>query len=345
MTTEKADILYMKRCFALASKAGKEVKDNPKVGAVLVYNDRIIGEGYHRESGGPHAEVNCIRSVHPSHERFIPESILYVTLEPCCHHGKTPPCTSLILQSGIKDVRISATDPSDKVKGKGIQILKDHGIKVRSGILENEGLEIIRAFAVRQKLKRPYIILKIVKSKDNYIGQEGKKIWMTCPITDVVTHKWRSEVDGILIGTNTAINDQPSLTTRNFPGEDPIKMVVDRFHKINSDNPVLSGHTMYFTLTHRNDLKGSKPYLITTGQELESILQYGLQAGIHTMMIEGGTKIIQSFYNQGLWDEARVISTPLVMGHGIRAINIEGKILRKFKSDQDLVEIILRRDG
>ncbi|NNF34519.1 MAG: bifunctional diaminohydroxyphosphoribosylaminopyrimidine deaminase/5-amino-6-(5-phosphoribosylamino)uracil reductase RibD, partial [Saprospiraceae bacterium] len=204
MSKGKMDIRYMRRCFNLAHKAGKAVKSNPKVGAVLVYKNRIIGEGYHKMSGGPHAEVNCLNSVNPHDRSLIPISTLYVSLEPCCHHGKTPPCTELILKHDIKEVRISVPDPSEEVGGKGIQILKAHGVNVTTGLLPDIGHELIRPFAVRQKNKRPFIIIKIVKSSDHYIGVPGKKIWLTAPYTDVLTHKWRSEVDGILIGTNTA---------------------------------------------------------------------------------------------------------------------------------------------
>jgi diaminohydroxyphosphoribosylaminopyrimidine deaminase/5-amino-6-(5-phosphoribosylamino)uracil reductase len=341
MSNGKMDVQYMKRCFDLASKAGKEVKGNPKVGAVLVYKERIIGEGFHKASGGPHAEVNCINSVSPDDQSLIPLSTLYVSLEPCCHHGKTPPCTSLILKHGIKDVRISVFDPSEKVKGKGVKILEEHGVKVSTGILSDIGREVIKPFAVRQKKKRPFIILKIVKSSDHYIGVPGKKIWLTSRYTDVLTHKWRSETDGILIGTNTAINDRPSLTTRNYPGPDPVKLFIDRQHRINiNDHPSFMGDYIYFSYQYRADIPEKRQFIISKGSELESIMHDLLDSQIYSVIIEGGSKMIRSFYNEGLWDEARIITTPTVLKEGVKAVNIEGILIKKYKIDKDLIQII-----
>lgn len=341
MRSRTMDLHFMRRCFDLARKADTKVKSNPQVGAVLVYKSRIIGEGFHKKSGGPHAEVYCLNSVKPDDQSLIPLSTLYVSLEPCCHHGKTPPCTSLILSHGIKDVRISATDPSEKVKGKGIRILEDHGVKVTNGILSDEGQELIRPFAVRQVNKRPFIILKIVKSLDNFIGQKGSRIWLTSPYTDILTHKWRSEVDGILIGTNTAINDRPSLTTRNYPGTNPVKLIIDRHHRINIDNhPSLQGDYMYFSYQNRADIPKDKQYIISKESELESILHDILESKIYTIIIEGGSTIIKSFFNMGFWDEARIITTPKVLKEGIKAINVEGTLINEYHIDKDLIQII-----
>ncbi len=345
MTQNDSDNLYMNRCFALASKATKEVKGNPKVGAVLVYGDRIIGEGFHQESGGPHAEVNCINSVSEEDIPLIQKSTLYVSLEPCCHYGKTPPCTGLIKKEKIKDLRISTLDPSDKISGSGVRELKDYGIQVKTGILEDKGKSLIRPFAVRQKHNRPYIILKIVKSKDNYIGQKGKKIWLTNPYTDVLTHKWRSEIDGILVGTNTVINDQPSLTTRNYPGDNPKRLIVDRHHRIPPDNPLLPENFFYFTYEIRGMIDHSHQRVIDKGRELESILHYLNEEDIYSIMIEGGSEIIRSFYKAGLWDEARIINSSLIMEEGIKAINIEGKLENEFHIDNNQIQVIIRNDS
>ena len=336
---------FMRRCFDLASKAGKEVKSNPRVGAVLVYKNRIIGEGYHKRYGDAHAEVNCINSVKKENQALIPESTLYVSLEPCCHEGKTPPCTSLIMDQGIQHVVVSVLDPSTKVHQKGVALLREHGIKVETGILAKDGKALIQNFTIRERENRPYIILKIVKSRDGYIGQKGKKIWLSNTYTSVLTHQWRSEIDAILVGTNTVINDNPSLTTRNFPGDNPLKIIVDRYHRIPLEMNVFNDHFLYCTLKFREGISKENQLILDPEQELESILQYGIKNGINKVMVEGGSEMIKSFYAKGLWDEARIVSTPIHLETGIKAVNIHGKLKKSFTIENDKIHFITKDNG
>jgi diaminohydroxyphosphoribosylaminopyrimidine deaminase/5-amino-6-(5-phosphoribosylamino)uracil reductase len=309
--------------------AGKEIGPNPRVGAVLVYKDTIIGEGYHQYLGGPHAEVNCIESVVPENKPLIPLSTLYISLEPCCHQGRTPPCTSLILASNIKTVVISVPDKSEKVKGKGIQILKESGVNVTTGVLEKEGNLLVAPFTIRQTENRPYVILKTVKSKDNFIGKKGESVWLSNPYTDILTHKWRSQVDGILVGTETVIHDAPSLTTRNFPGENPKKVIIDRNHRIPYDHKTLHGGDTLFYASYkpRKELISGIQLILDPENELKSLLHQCLSNGIFQVMVEGGSTIISSFYQQGLWDEARVITVDNTLHQGIKSIDINGRLI------------------
>ena len=326
---DRLDNLIMLRCFTLARRAGKHTKSNPQVGAVLVYKNKIIGEGYHKNLGGPHAEVNCLNNVNPEDRKYISKSTLYVSLEPCCHFGKTPPCTSLIIENRISEVVISTLDPSRKMNGEGVRILLDHGIKVRMGIKEEQGKLLIKPFKVQQKYQRPYIVLKIVKSKDNFIGRQGEQIWLTNPYSDQLTHKWRSEMDGILVGTNTVINDKPSLTTRNYPGENAAKLIIDRNHRIPLANPTLdnSNQLVYISRKFRQGIPTENQIIMDNENDLNSAMKECLTRGINRLLVEGGSTIQKSFYDQGLWDEARVISTPRVLHEGIKSIDVQGYLI------------------
>ena len=218
------DEAWMSRCFDLARRGLGRVSPNPPVGAVLVYQDRILGEGFHGYFGGPHAEVEAIRSVVQAERHLIPLATLYVSLEPCRITGKTPPCTDLILREGIKYVSVSTTDPNPAMAGSSLMHLRSKGISITEGILETEGKELIRTFSTNILLQRPHVILKWAQSKHNYIGIKGQQAWLSQPETAAWSHKQRSEVDAILVGARTIETDNPSLTTRHYtayssPGE------------------------------------------------------------------------------------------------------------------------------
>lgn len=342
MTTDE---LYITRCFELAKLGGKATKTNPMVGAVLVHDNRIIGEGYHKAYGGPHAEVNCLNSVKEADQSLIPDSTLFVSLEPCCFHGKTPACTNLILENGIKDVRISAMDPFPEVNGKGLQILKDKGVKITQGILEERGKRLIEKFVYNNMHKRPYIILKIVESQDGFIGQEGKQVWLSNKPSKILSHKWRSEVDGIMIGTNTAVIDNPRLTTRLYPGDDPIRIVFDNKERIPKTHHLLSDSLKTTIITASETYNtGEQPNktvlkLNTEENQLKYILERLYKQDINSLIVEGGANLIKSFVKIGLWDECRVIRCKKQLNEGIKSPLVVMKYAQKYELDGDLVVI------
>ncbi len=238
------DEQYMQRCIQLAKKGAGNVAPNPMVGAILVYNDLIIGEGFHKKYGEAHAEVNCVNSVKEDKEHLIEKSILFVSLEPCAHFGKTPPCTNLIIQKKIKKVVIGCQDIFKEVSGKGIQKLNDAGIEVVLGVLQKECLELNKRFFTFHQKQRPYIILKWAQSINGKIGSlKGERILISNDYSNRVVHKWRSEEAAILVGTNTALNDNPSLTTRLWKGKNPVRIVIDKELKLPSSLKVFNNDT------------------------------------------------------------------------------------------------------
>ena len=239
--------LYMQRCLDLAAKGLREAMPNPSVGAVLVYNGKIIGEGYTSPYGGPHGEVNCLNSVQTQHRHLIKEATLYVSLEPCSHYGKTPPCCDLIIQHEIKTIVIGTADPYKKVAGNGIRKLKEAGKEVIVGILEKRCRDFNRRFFTFHEKKRPYVILKWAETADGFISplnetrdksdrpQDKKPVWITNVYSRQLVHKWRSEEMAILVGTNTVIHDNPKLDARDWKGKNPIRIVLDRTNRIPDD--------------------------------------------------------------------------------------------------------------
>ena len=335
---------FMQRCFDLAKLAGKQTATNPKVGAVLVYNNRIIGEGYHQHFGGPHAEVNAI-SIVPTHLKHkIPEAVLYVSLEPCCIQGKTPACSDLILNSGIKKVFASVSDPNPQIADKSFQILRKNGIEVVTGILEKKGEDLIRPFMVHLN-RRPYVILKFAQSSDAYFGKRGKQLWITNRFAQMKVHQWRAECDGILIGYETARVDNPKLTTRLVPGEDPLRIVIDNelsldksLHLWSDNNNTLFVSSSVQTVTHSDNKRILS--MDPAENQCEELLKKLFQLGIATLIIEGGAKTICKFVNSGLWDEARIIRSDKPLGNGIRAPKIEGRLFRIENLLSDRIEYV-----
>ncbi len=314
--------LYMQRCIDLAQKGMGSVVPNPMVGAVLVYQDRIIGEGWHQQFGGPHAEVHCIQSVANEDKQFIPQSTLYVSLEPCNHFGKTPPCSDLIIQSQIKKVVIACTDPFEKVNGSGIKKLTENGVEVITGILEKEAIKLNKRFFIFHQQQMPYVILKWAESADGYIAlSNGKTAKISNDTTDKLVHKWRSEEAAIIVGTNTVLNDNPSLTTRNWEGKNPLRIFIDKQLRIDAKIKILdhSTDTLILNLIKQEKIGNNEFVLINDESKLlEELLQHLYEKGIQSLIVEGGTKLLQSFIEKNLWHEARVIkNTELMLKEGI----------------------------
>lgn len=337
------DETYMRRCFVLAARAGKHVKLNPLVGAVIVYQNRIIGEGYHRKYGENHAEVEAIQSILEEDRKFLSLSTLYVSLEPCNHQGQTPPCTNAILQNKIPKVVISCLDPNPLMSGKSIRLLQENGVHVKSGILNSQGTNLISIYKTTAH-QRPYVILKYAQSADGFIGKEGEQIWLSNPYSKVLVHKWRSEVDGILIGVNTANVDNPELTTRLYPGQSPMRIILDPNNRLKTDLKLLhDGIPLLIFTTH---VHSDSRYITLPKEkfEIKTILHELFKLGIYRLLVEGGKYTLNMFINEQLWDEARVITSPVSLNTGLKAPTIVGQIASQYKLDNNSVTVILNRN-
>jgi diaminohydroxyphosphoribosylaminopyrimidine deaminase / 5-amino-6-(5-phosphoribosylamino)uracil reductase len=325
----------MHRCLGLARLGMGNVAPNPMVGAVLVHNDKIIGEGYHKKYGEAHAEVNCIKSVKPEHQSLIADSVLYVSLEPCVHFGKTPPCADLIIQHKIPKVVIGCRDPFAQVNGKGIEKLNAVGIEVELGVLENECKELNKRFFLFHTQHRPYVVLKYAETLDKKIaGEEQNRLLISGELSNRIVHKWRSEEMAICVGTNTALLDDPSLTTRLWPGGNPVRVVVDMDLRLPRSLKLFDGNTptIVFNIRQHNlpfekisaeDLKsiGVGYYQVTEDVSLVHQMMNALyRIGIQSVLVEGGAQLLQSFIDENIWDEARIITNEdLIIGSGLPA--------------------------
>lgn len=312
----------MHRCLQLARMGAGYVAPNPIVGAVLVYNDRIIGEGYHQQYGQAHAEVNCIRSVEEKDKQWISSSTLYVSLEPCAHYGKTPPCADLIITNHIPKVVIGCRDSYKEVAGKGVEKLTTAGIQVTVGVLQAEALKLNNAFFTFHQQQRPYIILKWAQSSDKKIGAAGsQRIFISNDIANRLVHQWRSETASILVGTNTALKDDPALTTRLVSGKNPVRLVIDRNLKLPQVLQLFDGTVKTMVFNGQKDATGEMiSYFKTDTNNIAPLLDILYRQNIQSVLVEGGAKLLQSFINAGLWDEARIITNQdLVIGEGVDA--------------------------
>ncbi len=311
------DEKYMRRALQLAKNGSAYASPNPMVGAVIVHNDVIIGEGFHRRCGEGHAEVNAVASV--VDKSLLNESTIYVTLEPCSHYGKTPPCAKLIIDSGIPNVVIGCLDPFDKVSGRGVKMLQDAGVNVVSGMLEEECKALNRRFITAHALRRPMVTLKWAQSRDGYIDRrrnaDEPAARISTPITSMLVHKLRSEHDAILAGSGTVIADNPRLDVRLWSGRSPRIVVIDRSMKIPQNANVFNSNPIYMSPEMRSDLTNRVQWLgISPNADVAEILDALYQAGITSLLVEGGRVLLQSFIDSGLWDNIRVEIAPFDLG-------------------------------
>lgn len=341
---ENSDQQWIVRCFDLARRGLGHVSPNPPVGAVLVYNNRILGEGYHTAYGAPHAEVEAIRNVKDDERHLIPESVLYVSLEPCCLTGKTPPCTDLILQQGIRDVRYSATDPNPAIAGRSRSLLMQKGIHVYSGILEEEGMELIRPFRINITEHRPFIILKWAQSRYGFMGQADERVLLSHAYTSVWTHHQRASVDAIMVGARTVQTDDPWLTTREAPGPSPARVIFDYNANLASHYNAFRDdgqRIFYFSLKENPTIDSPhiRKYVIDDGQLSipQQIMQKLFAEKIGILLIEGGAYLLNLFIEENSWDEAWVIRTQHILDHGIKAPVVKGKLLQEIESVNDTI--------
>ena len=322
MTTNET---YIKRCLQIAKNGLGITRPNPMVGAVIVHNNKIIGEGFTSKYGGNHAEVNAIHSV--KDQSLLAESTIYVTLEPCSHYGKTPPCSDLIIRHKIPNVVIGCVDDNPEVAGKGIKKLMDAGTNVTVGVLEEECKSHHKRFFTFHNKKRPYIILKWAQTNNGFIApttrNEQKPVWITNKTSRQLVHKWRAEEQAILVGTNTVIKDNPSLTVRDWTGENPTRVVLDRNNLLSSEYAIFNDVAETITLKDNS----AKDICNTLYKE-----------NINSIIIEGGAKTLQIFIDEGLWDEARVFNGAIQFKDGVKAPRFSGELI----SEEQVLNDILR---
>lgn len=338
-----AQEFYMQRCLDLAKKGIGDVSPNPMVGSVIVYDNEIIGEGYHQKSGCPHAEAEAIASV--KDKILLSDSTLYVNLEPCAHFGKTPPCSDLIIKHKIPRVVVGCLDTSSKVSGKGIQKMRNVGLKVVIGVLEDESRKINKNFFAFHEKRRPYVILKWAESVDGFIAPHNQvgSFWMTSSASKILTHKWRAEEDAILVGRVTAEKDNPLLTVREVNGNNPIRLVIDKSLKL-SDNLSLFNSdtkTIIFNSITSELCRTNQFIRIGFDQIIINILRELYKQNIQSVIVEGGKKTLESFIENNLWDEARVFVADKQLKDGIKAPVIVGKVSSEEEIDTDLLKIMI----
>ncbi|CAI8373281.1 MAG: Riboflavin biosynthesis protein RibD [uncultured Bacteroidota bacterium] len=320
----------MQRCLSLAEKALGNTHPNPLVGALVVYQNKIIGEGWHLRAGEAHAEVNAINQVENS--SLFPKTTLYVNLEPCSHFGKTPPCADLIIKSGMKKVVIASRDPNPQVAGRGIERLKNAGVEVIENVLKEEAEFLNRRFYTFHQKNRPYIILKWAQTEDGFIAPFKKEtkqpFWISNELVKQKVHQWRSQETSILVGVQTVVDDNPVLSTREWPGKNPLRLILDPSNRITKNATVLTDELPAVLLNHHNPnsiSRTQKEHFSLNPFKLEKLMEFSYQRKLLSLFVEGGQKTLNSFIESNLWDEARVITAPSKLTKGVKAplLNID----------------------
>lgn len=320
---------YMKRCVELAKNGLGATYPNPLVGSVIVYGGKIIGEGWHRKAGEAHAEVNAINSV--TDRSLLAKATIYVSLEPCSHFGKTPPCCDLIIANGIPNVVVGTVDPNVKVAGTGIKKLLEAGKNVTVGILEKECVELNRRFFTFHEKKRPYLILKWAESADGFIApairNAQQPVWISNQYSRQLVHKWRSEEQSILVGTQTVIDDNPRLDVRDWAGENPIRLVIDKNNRIPKESHIFDSQAKTIVFCAAAIDCGSENILFEKidfdGDLAAQVSGVLYRLGIQSVIVEGGRQTLQTFIDSGFWDEARIFTGMPILGNGTKAPVLE----------------------
>ncbi|MFD2519147.1 bifunctional diaminohydroxyphosphoribosylaminopyrimidine deaminase/5-amino-6-(5-phosphoribosylamino)uracil reductase RibD [Salinimicrobium flavum] len=343
---------YINRCIQLAQNGLGRTYPNPVVGSVIVHKDRIIGEGWHRKAGEPHAEVNAVNSV--KDKSLLKTSVIYVSLEPCSHYGKTPPCSNLIIDSGIKKVVIGTVDPFSEVSGKGIKKLFDAGCEVIVGVREAACRDLNKRFFTFHTKNRPYVILKWAESADRFLSpvpqsitnDEEKRlpVWISTNYSKQLVHKWRSEEQAILVGTNTAVADNPKLNTRLWAGNDPVRVVLDRQLRIPKDSHLFDDSIKTLILSENSSERRSSENVIFEtvdfSRELPvQICEILYKHEIQSVIIEGGRQTLQAFIDANCWDEARVFTGKVHFKEGTKAPDLSGRLLSQEIISSDILKI------
>ena len=341
---------YIKRCIELAKNGLGTTYPNPLVGCVIVFENKIIGEGWHKKSGEPHAEVNAINAV--KNKSLLSKSTIYVSLEPCSHFGKTPPCADLIVKFRIPNVVIGTIDPNNKVAGSGVKKLLDAGLNVTVGILEDECNELNKRFFTFHQKKRPFIILKWAESSDGFISpkfkSEQKPVWITNEFSRQLVHKWRSEEQAILVGTQAVIDDNPTLTVRDWAGKNPVRIVIDRNNKISKESHIFDNQAQTIVFSNL-EIQSEVAHIIYikidfTKNSTEQIVASLYENQIQSVIIEGGRRTLQSFIDNNLWDEARIFQGEIYFKNGTKAPVLNSEIHTKQILKNDSLLIFINHD-
>jgi len=334
----------MKRAIQLAKNGQFSVSPNPMVGAVVVHHEEIIGEGFHQEYGKTHAEVNAINAVKDASR--LKEATIYVTLEPCSHHGKTPPCADLIIKNQLKRVVIANPDPSKKVSGKGIERLKKAGIEVDCGILSREGQVLNHRFFSLHQKQRPYIILKWASTADGYMGRNhddplSKDSWITCSLSKQRVHLWRAQEMGILIGKQTALSDDPELTVREVDGRNPVRFLIDPELSVPKSAKIFNSAARTIVLNRQTASEEENCSLLKfeKGQMHLRLFEYCLEHGIHSLIVEGGKKTLEHFLASGQWDEIRHFVGTKTFGSGVPSAEFQAQLIESEQIRNDRLSI------
>lgn len=329
------EIQYMRRCLQLAKNGEYYVAPNPMVGAVIVLNDNIIAEGWHQRFGGPHAEVNAFSQVPETTD--LSQATLYVSLEPCSHYGKTPPCVELLLRRGVKHVVVGCLDPNPQVAGKGVRMLREAGVEVETGVLEAECRTLNKRFLCLHEQHRPYVILKWAQTADGYIGfspekinGRGDRLRISNAVTKQIVHKMRAENMAIMVGTNTAVQDNPKLLTTHWSGRNPIRITLDRHNRIPADSAIFSPDAE--TIVYRDNT------------EWTYILSDLAKRNIHSLLVEGGAALLNTILQTGVYDEIHVEVAPVYAGEGVRAPQVQLPAVPAMEIDGNLLYTIYRHD-
>lgn len=311
--------IYIQRCLQLAARYSADTRPNPAVGALWVWSDRILGEGMHKVYGGDHAEVDAFRDIAKADHKFIKNSTLYVSLEPCFHHGKTPPCVELVLKYKPRRVVIAMKDPYPSVSGKSIRKLRREGVEVSEGFCKAEAIELNLPFLVANKLGRPFIRLKFARDRNGIIGSSDEAIWMTNSISKILVHKLRSEASAIVVGSGTIRSDNPSLTNRYWAGASPGRIILDYSDDLNTDYRAFNNDVPVWWVSGQNNAANKeetsvnplKKVIKNKDRFLQQLLTDSLKQGINSLLVEGGKYTLESFLEAGLWDELYVFTAPM----------------------------------
>ncbi|HQQ97402.1 MAG TPA: bifunctional diaminohydroxyphosphoribosylaminopyrimidine deaminase/5-amino-6-(5-phosphoribosylamino)uracil reductase RibD [Cyclobacteriaceae bacterium] len=336
------DEIYMQRALELAQIGIGQVSPNPRVGCVIVHQNQIIGEGWHHQYGMPHAEVNALTAV--KDESLLPESSLYVNLEPCSHQGKTPPCADLLIRKKIGRVVIANLDTNPLVSGEGIKRLRQAGVEVITGVLAVEGRELNKRFFTWIEKRRPFVLLKWAETADGFMARENfESKWISSDYSRQLVHRWRSEEDAILVGSTTAKLDNPALNVRNWSGRNPVRVVLDRFLRLDERLKVFdrTQPTLCYNLLRHDEQTNLIRVRVDERDFLQQVMHDLFKRNIQSIMVEGGSQTLQQFIDAGLWDEACIFRSTQSFGKGIPAPNLHGKRLPEIPCGEDRLVRIL----
>lgn len=337
-----SDVVFMRRALGLAALGKGSVSPNPLVGCVIVHNHKIIGEGYHQKYGEAHAEVNAVNSV--IDKKLLEEATVYVTLEPCAHYGKTPPCADLLVKYNVRKVVVCNLDPFPAVDGRGIKKLQEAGIETEVGLLKEEGLELNSVFFKSLEQKRPYVILKWAESKDGFVAQrDGKPIAISNNLSQILNHKLRTECDAILVGGNTLLNDNPSLTARRWHGKNPLRVVLTRTINQSADLNVYKGNSETIIFNEELDKKEGVVSFVKVefdSDVVKKMLQYLYARNVRSLIVEGGPRLHTLFFESGYWDQMVKITSSNVLNDGLKGFLIPKtlNVSRVENLKKDLIE-------